>query len=423
MITGSWIARSVPVVLSLGLAWAQQTIAPEKASISGVVTGTDGKPLRRATVHLGSSIVASPDSPNVIEFSGPSGATETDADGNFAFEGLAPGGYSVSAERAGYLVSMQTVRITAGQSVTGLAIQLVAQSIIAGRVLDDEGEILPGATVKIDTYAIRKECAFCISVGPVSGTTDADGAFSIGGLHPGRYVVSVTAPPRMTPAVKSKMPDTRKEVYVTTYYPDAIDRADATPVVLAPGAQARGLELKLQKSAVFKIRGKVVNAASGEPTAAENLSLLRQGTRPPGLSARSVAVSSDGEFAFSGILPGNYLLEAKSAAEAEDRPAMVAWQMLSIANDDLDGVVVEMKPALEVGGKVVVEGASLVSPPRASSPRITLTPVDGMNTLDSATVDSDGQFRVKGAEPALYSLTVVGLPPGQYVKAMRFNGA
>jgi len=412
---GATLAFLAVVCLSAGL--AQPPVPAEKASISGVVSGTDGKLLRRATVHLASPRFIGPNLVALNEVQFPDRATETDAEGNFAFDDIAPGSYLVDAERAGYLTNVQMVSISSGQKVNDLVIKMIAQGIIAGRVVDDEGEILPGATVNISMDSPLKGCTACMVPGGTTGTTDADGAFSIGGLGPGRYSVSVAPPPKMSPAVKPASPDARQEIYVTTYYPDATDRADATPVELAAGAQVRALELKLQKIAVFKISGKVVNVASGDHAVPDKLTLIRQGSRPPGLSARSAGVSAGGEFSFDGVLPGNYFLEAKSNVDAEDRPALIAWQPISVGTDDLDRVVVEMKPAMELRGKVAVEGT-----PLSAWPQITLTPTDGLNYLDSPMVDSDGQFRVTGMEPAAYKVTVGSLPAPLYLKSMRFNG-
>jgi large repetitive protein len=405
-------------VVCLNVGFAQPPVPAEKAGISGGVSGTDGKLLRRATVHLASPIPIN--RPNlVIMASRPDRVTETDTEGNFTFDDIAPGGYTVEAEHIGYLTGGDMVRVTNGQEITGLVIQMIPQGIIAGRVVDDEGEILSGASVNISMYSPpSKSCPDCVVLGGSgSGTTDSDGAFSIGGLRPGRYSVSVTPPPAMSPAVKPAASDARQEIYVTTYYPDATDRADGTPVELAAGAQARALELKLQRVAVFKISGKVKNAASGDPAVPDKLTLIRQGSRPPGLSARSVGVSTGGEFSFDGVLPGNYFLEARSDVDAADRPAFVAWQPISVGSNDLDRIVVEMKPAMELRGKVVVEGS-----PLSAWPQITLTPTDGLNYLDSPTVDSDGQFRVMGMEPAAYHVTIGSLPPPLYLKSMRFNG-
>jgi hypothetical protein len=410
-------------VVRLNMGLAQPPVPAEKASISGVVSGTDGKLLRRATVHIASQISLRPDGAIATEATAPDRGTETDAEGHFTFDDIAPGGYLLDAQRAGYLTKAQMVKITSGQRITDLVIKMIPQGIIAGRVVDDEGEILPGATVNISMYSPPAGCTACVVPGGSgTGTTDADGAFSIGGLNPGRYLVSVIAPAKMSPAVTPASPDARQddarqEIYVTTYYPDAMDRADATPVELAAGAQVRTLELKLQKTVVFKLSGKVVNAASGDLAVPDRLTLIRQGSRPPGLSARYVGVSAGGEFSFDGVLPGNYFLEAKSNVDAEDRPALVAWQPISVGNNDLDRVVVEMKPAMELRGKVAVEGS-----PLSSWPQITLTPTDGLNYLDSPMVDSDGQFRVTGMEPAVYNVIVGFMPPPLYVKSMRFNG-
>jgi hypothetical protein len=137
----------------LNIGFAQPPDPAEKASISGVVSGTDGKLLRRATVHLASQIAFSPNGAVATEATAPDRGTETDAEGHFTFDDIAPGGYLLDAQRAGYLTNVQMVKITSGQRITGLVIKMIPQGIIAGRVVDDEGEILPGATVNISMYS------------------------------------------------------------------------------------------------------------------------------------------------------------------------------------------------------------------------------------------------------------------------------
>ena len=94
-----------------------------------------------------------------------------------------------------------------------------------------------------------------------------------------------------------------------------------------------GLEIRLQRVPVFKVSGKVVNAATGEPT--DILNLIRQGSGAPGLSARSTGLIA-GEFSFDGVVPGTYILETKPTPGMEGRPALVGWQMISVGNEDLD---------------------------------------------------------------------------------------
>jgi hypothetical protein len=67
-------------VVCLNIALAQPPVPAEKASVSGVVSGTDGKLLRRATVHLASQIALRPDGAIATEATAPDRGTETDAE-------------------------------------------------------------------------------------------------------------------------------------------------------------------------------------------------------------------------------------------------------------------------------------------------------------------------------------------------------
>jgi hypothetical protein len=397
---------------------AQPSLSPEKASVSGSVSSVAGEPLRRVTLRLtplpaarGSSMEAS--TANV--------AAETDSQGNFTFDEVAPGRYMLEAERTGYLNARfgnalgSVLTINPGQKTTDILIKMTPQGIVAGRVVDDEKESLPGVTVSVRLYSTPGQRQR-VEMLAFTGTTDADGAFAIGGLFPGRYVVSVAAPPSTASPIKSPSRQSHPEIYVTTYYPDATDPAAATPIELTSGAQVRGLEIRLQRVPVFKVSGKVINAATGEPGSTDILNLIRQGSGAPGLSARATGLRA-GEFSFEGVVPGAYILETKPTPGIEGQPALVGWQMISVGNEDLDRVVVEMKQGIELRGHVVVEGT-----PPSSWPQITLTPVDGLNLLDSSMVDEDGRFAMTDLEPAPYRVTIGRVPSPMFLKSARFNG-
>ena len=148
----------------------------------------------------------------------------------------------------------------------------------------------------------------------------------------------------------------------------------------------------------------------------EGLGLIRENTGAPGLSARSTGTNAAGEFSFDGVLPGDYFLEAKPLAGPAGHP-LVGWQRISVGNEDLDRVVVEMKPAVEVTGTISVEGKA-----PSSWPQITLTPAEGLNYLDSPMIDEDGHFSLVGLEPAPYRVTIGRMDPPTFIKSVRFNG-
>jgi hypothetical protein len=110
-----------------------------------------------------------------------------------------------------------------------------------------------------------------------------------------------------------------------------------------------------------------VNAVTGEAGPGIVVNLFRHGS-VPGISAKSAGVSA-GEFSFDAVSPGAYILETKSTGEAEGRPPLVGRQSISVGSRDLNGLVVELRPGIELSGSVIVEG----NPPSAW-PQITLTP-------------------------------------------------
>src|SRR6202043_3283986 len=92
----------------------------------------------------------------------------------------------------------------------------------------------------------------------------ADGTFVIGSLAAGRYYLSATDN-RGNYMDDAERPGRKgpEEGYVTTYFPNAIDAAAAAPIEIAAGAELRGIEIRLRKARVFRIRGKVVNTLTG----------------------------------------------------------------------------------------------------------------------------------------------------------------
>jgi protocatechuate 3,4-dioxygenase beta subunit len=399
--------------------FAQPLAVVEKAVVSGTVTNAAGAPLRGVTLQL-APLRPGQISLSLMAGSAPNAAAETDSQGNFTFDGVAPGRYLLSAERGGYLNTFYTsgrggvLNVTPGQKATGIAIKMTPQGIIAGRVVDEENEPVSAATVAVHSYPPRGQEARG-EVPLIADTTNADGAFAVGNLAPGRYTLSVTTTPRGVPFARSAAPGRPQEAYVPTYYPDATDAAGATPIELGAGEQARGLEIRIRKVPVFRVSGNVVNAATREAGSGGVLNMIRRNSGSPVLSTRSTGINA-GAFSFDGVLPGTYVLETTSAGE--DGPRLVGRQVISVGNGDLDRVVVEMKPGIAVRGTIVLEGATLTT-----WPQIALTPTEGVDyPSDFVTIDENGRFAVAGLEPAPYRVNVGALPRPNFIKAMRFNG-
>jgi hypothetical protein len=118
----------------------------QTASIAGAVVraGTD-EPLRKAQVHL-----TLKDDQGWKNFD-----VVTAADGKFVFEGLAPGTYRLSVSHDGYVTKSYgpegeqeaTLTLAAGQKMEVLIFRLQKCAVITGRVVDEDGDPVPGADV------------------------------------------------------------------------------------------------------------------------------------------------------------------------------------------------------------------------------------------------------------------------------------
>src|SRR5262249_52929782 len=102
------------------------------------------------------------------------------------------------------------------------------------------------------------------------GTTSDIGEYRVPDLPPGRYLVA-TAPRnnRMntgpTPA-GDPLPTNAEMAYAATYYPSTPDANAAIPVDGGYGTEMRGIDIRLVKTRVFRVRGKVTGLpANGGP--------------------------------------------------------------------------------------------------------------------------------------------------------------
>src|SRR5437763_7188765 len=164
----------------------------EKSAITGrVVSASTGAPLKKASVWLeafsatrgvnGQPTVALP-------------ATTTDAEGRFTLDGIEPGSYFLLAQRAGYLdqgygaaepqVVGPPLELGAGQALRDIAFKLTPQSLLYGKVVDEDGDAVPNAHVQAlrTSYAGGRRHVLEAGVAASRG----DGSFVVGDPAPGR---------------------------------------------------------------------------------------------------------------------------------------------------------------------------------------------------------------------------------------------
>src|SRR5258706_9259019 len=137
----------IPLALSGQTSGNPSSPKKDECSISGMVVKlADSEPLRRARVFLQN---ADDRAHNV--------SVVTDAAGRFQFKGIDPGRYHLSVSRAGFVVQEYgqkkagdpgaLLALRSGQEVKDLLFRLIPSAVIAGKILDEDGEPLPEIVV------------------------------------------------------------------------------------------------------------------------------------------------------------------------------------------------------------------------------------------------------------------------------------
>jgi protocatechuate 3,4-dioxygenase beta subunit len=162
----------------------------KKAAV--VMTRTDGAPNRNAPQQ--------------------SYSTATDAAGRFTMKALEPGRYRMTVTRNGFVTMTYgargptrpgtTLALDRAQKLKDVNFRLTPHGVIAGRILDEDGEPLPFVSVQLVQFQYRQgrqQMNMVGGAGTTAGTTNDLGDYRIFGVAPGKYYLRATA--RLTQVV------------------------------------------------------------------------------------------------------------------------------------------------------------------------------------------------------------------------------
>lgn len=377
---------------------------PPRPSVAGMVISTAGDPVRKATVLLRAQDEGS------ISYT-----ADSDANGRFSIYDVQPGTYAVSADRQGFESDTggapgappPKLKVEAGQSVEDVKIKLIPLGVIAGRVLDDDGDPVRGAWVEAMAYTYRSGRRQLNSVEQVAATDK--GEFRIFGLIPGTFYLRASVANRGrhmeigTGGSVSPAP---------TFFPSTTDGAHAAPIDVSAGAQLRGFDIRLRREPHYSVRGKRPQVKQ------EGAQVMLQLVPKGGNGGGNWSVRQDNEtFEFINVHPGSYVVVGRVD---EDGKISVGRQAVEVVNADVEGVTLNLAPASEVTGVVHLEGTA---PKALENIRVTLQPELLAFGQSSAEVKPDGSFVIPEVTPDVYEVNVVGNHQGTYLKSIRFGDA
>jgi len=152
-------------------------------------------------------------------------------DGDFAFENLAPGRYTISVDLPKLMKPWESREITVpGKGCSEISVRTAFNGRIAGTVTDKTGAALPYVAVEVVRASEVENAERALRW----KNADKDGAFEIGPLPPDVYVIGVNIVRYSGDRAKPK-----------TYYPGTSDLQEAKRIRVSEGQLVRGLNFQL----------------------------------------------------------------------------------------------------------------------------------------------------------------------------------
>ena len=405
------LAAILSALALVALLLRAQAPASKPGSVDGtVVNFATGEPVRKASVRLESQPKPGGTAHSL--------KTQSDASGRFHFDSVEPGlYYAVGAQRDGYMDPQGRYGIPAPfqvaeeQHVSGFVVKLVPLAVLSGHVQDDDGAPIPNASIAVLHYSYESGRRRLGAVAVLEQTNDL-GEFEILTIPPGRYYLQVAPPRRRNIPVHTRWMRP-EEAYPITFYPNARQISEATPIDVAQGAHVGNLDFHLRKVPAYHIRGHVAGQTGGQPQTFDQLVVETLGTRAGGIG--QMGLQADGSFDIPGVANGSYDVRFTRLRVGQGETPYPA-QSIQVADADVNDLVFTDDPKIEVSGTISVDG----SRPDRLNIYVVLEPSNSVFRM-GGTSAADGSFHVASVPMQVCHLDLPFPPEGYYVKSIRFG--
>lgn len=359
-----------------------------------VINSVTGEPVPHALVTLGGREVHS---------------MLTESDGGFAFEKVPAENIFLQARRPGFFDRAAT--IVQPDKAKNVVVKLTPAGLIFGQVVDEDGEPIEGAPVRVlQEQAIVGKKKWMSANG---AQTNDQGRYRIPNLRPGKYIIAF-GPPWDTSR------DGANTGYAPLFYPKAPDVGSATPISLSAGEQTEA-DFEVSRVPVFRVSGIV----TGAKVQALRVSLT------DGLANELAFGRSDsrtGEFEIRGAPKGTYRLRAEGFLGQGQGEERLTAEMTVTVNRDLSEVILLLHPPIVIpvqvrGGDSSQPGApnTINRPPAIDIQPI---PVSDNETGGYANLDGwpeGGQYKLHLPSPGAYNLVITSFGNGYVQSATSGN--
>jgi hypothetical protein len=375
-------------------AWGADIHGPVTCTVKGrVVNAITAGPLKKTQISLRNQT-----NDNLY-------SATSDETGRFSLTGTEPGGYEIRVQKHGFVQSGKAASLQgtgpgwscsvlpSGQIAEEIVIRLMPEGVVAGRVVDGDGEPIPGASIQaIQSRGAGSTGRYSVAA---TATTNDLGEYRIYGLSPGRYYLGA--------AYRSVTG------YAAIYYPASEEVGRALPIEVRPGLETAGLNLTMPETHSIQIRG-TVQAPASLPT--EGLMIVAAPCDAGPLNrATTIVKGRDGAFLLRDLTPGCYLLAADSFNSGARFSARLP---IKLAEANIEDIHLTLVPPVQLSGNIRTEDAAdlkltqVVVNVEARASRVT----------SAGSPAENGSFLMRNVVPETYNLSVA-LPDGYYLKSAK----
>ena len=172
--------------------------------------------------------------------------------GSFVIENAPVGDYEIGVAASGYELLQKRIRIPSGRPLDGLDLRINRSAVITGRVLDEDGRAVVGATVEalqeqfLEGRLRWRDQSSRMTRFHGGFRTDDRGVYRIFGLPAGEYVIAVR--PSEEPGLDGRL----RFATAPGYFPNAGSLSGAARVTVEWGEEKQGIDVRLGEGAAYQ---------------------------------------------------------------------------------------------------------------------------------------------------------------------------
>jgi len=314
-------------------------------------------------------------------------------------------GHCFLAERGG-----QPFQVTSGGDPVSIEARMSPIGKISGRVLDNAGEPVPNASVRLhwgESWLCRLPS--CIGISRQTMTNEK-GEYSVTNLDvPGAWLFSAIAPSSWK---SPESRDNRRLDRAQTFYPAVTDPQLAVRVPVGFGSDISNVDIRLAALPVHRVRGVVLDLR-GDPVPKAAVA-LRKGIDSPALTRNT---RNDGAFEFETVAEGEWRISAKGD---QDGAQLWAAQRIQVKAQDLENLELHPAAPFAIRGRIVVEAPEGAPAPKPGG--VILAFNGGAASFLTAFPNANGELQIRNIYLGPYQILPGPVPPQYYLDSIQIGG-